>query len=289
MPSLKHIKRRVAGIKNMKQITKAMNLVAASKLQKCKQRIDAVRPMFNDIQNIMKNASEYENVEHSVFFNQRESKTVAYVLISSDKGLCGGYNVNVSKEALGLMRNNADKSEIIITAGSKGRDYLKRRGKDILKTFDAPSETGSSDDSREIGTMLCTMFLNNEIDEAYVVYTGFKTVLTHIPRVTKLLPITAQEDSTKGKGQVYKGRMIFDPDVDGFLKDAVPMYLNTVIQGAMVEASVCEWASRMTSMDSATNNAAEIIEDLTLVLNRTRQGIITQEITEIVSGANALQ
>jgi len=290
MPSMKIIKRRIASIKGTKQIMKAMNLVAAAKLQKSKQRYDAAKPMFGEIQGLMDAVRDCDGAEKSVYFGEREVKRAAYLIITGDRGLCGGYNVNLAKEALNVIKENGGddrKDDVIITAGARGLAYLMRRGKRAQYKYSAPTETGSFSDAREIGSLLCKMYVNGEIDEAYVVYTKFKSILAHIPTAERILPI-GREPNESGS-LAYKKLMIFDPDIEGFLKDAVPMYINTYINGAMIEATVCEWASRMTSMDSATNNAADILDKLTLVYNRTRQGIITQEITEIVSGANALK
>lgn len=288
MPSIKHIKRRIVSVKGTKQIVKAMNLVAAAKLQKCKQRLDAVREMFTHIQSVMQAVGAHEGCEDNVFFKKREPKTSAYVIISSDRGLCGGYNVNLAKEALRFIaENNKDgkKREIIITAGTRGMQYFRRRGKWADHKFAGPTEDSISDMSHEIGEMLCDMYLKHEIDEAYIIFTKFKSVLSYEPEPVRLLPIGAADENT----QTSKKRMIFDPDVDGFLSEAVPLYVNKVLSGAMIESSVCEEAARMISMEAANKNAVDIIDDLTLVFNRTRQGIITQELTEIVSGANALQ
>jgi len=285
MPSIKHIKRRITSIKSTKQIMKAMNMVAASKLQKAKQRMDAVRPMFGDIQKVMDSVKAHEGAEDSMYFQERSVKGVAYIVITSDRGLCGGYNVNLCKAALEAMKNNAGKKEVIITVGNKGLEYLRRRGKDVLYKFEGPTENTTYEDAELYGGMLYSMFMLGNIDEAYVVYTGFKTVLSHEPKAVRIIPIGSDDRDSGGS----KRLMIYDPDIKGFLDYAVPLYLNTFVYGAMVESSVCENAARMTSMDSAANNAAEIVEDLTLVYNRTRQSIITQEITEIVSGANAIQ
>jgi F-type H+-transporting ATPase subunit gamma len=294
MPSIKHIKRRIASIKGTKQIMKAMNLVAASKLQKNKQQRDAIRPMFLDIQDVMRRISRSEDSSDNVFFSERQKrdgvKTRAYVVIAGDRGLCGGYNINLAKFAIKYMRRKSGKDadpEVIIASGVRGRDYLRRRGKKIDHSFHGPTEAGSFDVAKQLADLLTGMFLNGEIDEAYVIYTTFKTVLTHVPYAEKILPIPMKSE---GDGEARESTvMLFDPDLRAFLEEAVPLYLNTVIYGALVEAGVCEEASRMTSMDAAANNATEIIDDLSIVYNRTRQGIITQEITEIVSGANALK
>jgi F-type H+-transporting ATPase subunit gamma len=240
---MKLIKRRIASIKGTKQIMKAMNLVAAAKLQKAKGRLDAVRPMFSDIQALMDGVKACEGAEKSIYFQERKVKRAAYVLITSDRGLCGGYNVNLAKEALEFMRNNGGREEIIIAAGSRGLAYVRRRGKNVQHKFDAPSDTGTFNDAKQIGEMLCKMFVDGEIDEAFVCYTKFKSVLAHQPHVAKLLPIGKAEDGAGG----HKHTMIFDPDIEGFLQDAVPMYINTFINGSMIEASVCEWAAPKSS------------------------------------------
>jgi len=283
MPSMKAIKRRIASIKSTHHIMKAMNLVAASKLQKQKIKLDAIRPMFSDIEETMKAVASHEEAGMNVYFAQRDVKNVAYILITSDRGLCGGYNTNVSKEAISAMKANEGKEEFILTVGSKGADYLRRRGKNAEVKIAGASDSATIYDAEFIGKTLVEKYLKGEVDEIHVVYTRFNSVLSHEPTSFRLLPIRADEEAAGG----HKN-MTYDPDITGFLEHAVPMYLNTFLYGAMVESAVCEWAARMTSMDAAQNNAEEIIGDLTLVYNRKRQGMITQEINEIVGGANAV-
>ena len=292
MPSLKMIKRRIGSVSNTQQIMKAMNLVAASKLQKAKEQQGVVRPLFDHIQRVMDGVQASEGAADSVFTQKREVRNIAVLVITGDRGLCGGYNHNMAKEAMALLNANEGKQEKIIALGMKGWEYFRRRGKNVVQRYVCIQESASYDDAEQIGKMLVSMYLSGEADEVYIAYTQFETILTHHPRVIKILPLGEASGGTeaeKPKEETAHVAMSYDPDVNTFIEYAVPMYLNTVIYGAMVEANVCEQAARMTSMDSATRNASEIIDDLTLVFNRKRQSVITQEITEIVSGANALQ
>jgi len=285
---MKAIKKRISSVNNTKKIMKAMDLVAASKLQKAKTRLEDVRPLYDNIKIVMDSIKAGIDDEMDVAFAQeRKVRSIAYIVLTSDRGLCGGYNMNVSREALAFMNENNDTEEKIIAIGTKGWDYFKRRRKNVVHRTPGASEVTTFDTAELIGSMVASMYSTGEVDEVYLIYTHFETVLSHTPCVEKLLPIKAGPDVDGGKQTA--ARMTFDPDVGAFISYAVPMYLNVTIYGAMIEAAVCEHASRMTSMDAATRNAAGIIDDLTLDYNRKRQTMITQEITEIVSGANALK
>jgi len=286
MASMKTIKKRITSVNSTKKIMKAMNLVAASKLQKAKNRLDHIRPMFDNMATVMESIKKSIDPKKNIEFTQvRDVKNIAYIILTSDRGLCGSFNTNVSKDALLFVESNNDKKEHILAIGTKGFEYFRRREKNIAHRGSAPSETTTFLDAEMLGKKIADMYRSGEIDEAYIIYTRFESILSHTPYVMKLLPINTEiaEDDDKTPDE-----MLFDPDPKTFFEDAVPMYLNTTIYGAMMESTVCELASRMTSMDSATRNATEIIDDLTLEYNRKRQGMITQEITEIVTGANAL-
>jgi len=264
---------------------KAMDLVAASKLQKAKARLDAIRPLYENIKLVMDGIKASLGAGDTVFAKKREVKSIVYVVLTSDRGLCGGYNINVAKEALAYINANADKEEKIISVGIKGLEYFRRRGKNVVHRYTGVTETTFYENAERIGNLIVSMYTSGEADEAYLVYTRFESILTHTACQVKLLPISAGSDGEKSREV-----MTYEPDISTFITYAVPMYLNMFIYGAMVESAVCENASRMTSMDAATRNASAIIDDLTLEYNRKRQGMITQEITEIVSGAaNALQ
>ena len=287
MASMKTIKKRISSVNNTKKIMKAMNLVAASKLQKAKARLDDIRPMYTDIKRVMENIRAGVSDDIIIpFAEAREVKNILYIVLTSDRGLCGGFNVTVSREALAYVEANKDKNAKIIAVGSKGWDYFRRRGKEIVHRCEGASEATAFSDAEALGNLVSDMYIAGEVDEVYIVYTHFESVLAHIPYIEKLLPLRMAASEEPGSGSFT---MSYDPDIITFIKHAVPMYLNITIFGAMMESAVCEQASRMTSMDSATRNATDIIDDLTLVYNRKRQGLITQEITEIVSGANAIR
>ncbi|MCL2002377.1 MAG: ATP synthase F1 subunit gamma [Oscillospiraceae bacterium] len=282
MPSMKAIKRRITSVNSTQQIMKAMNLVAASKLQRAKAQLNSVRPLYIGMLELMESFDSNSDAAEHIFFRKREAKNIAYLVVTGDRGLCGGYNLNMGKEAMALIGSKAGTREHIVVVGAKGNDYFRRRGKNVIRRFTTMADSASVEDAEQIAKLLTGLFVSGEVDEVHIAYTHFETILSHEPRTRKLLPLG-------GDSAVPGGEVIYDPGVQDFLDYAVPMYLSTVIYGAMVESGVCEQAARMTSMDAAARNAEEIIDDLTLVYNRKRQGAITQEITEIVSGANAIQ
>ena len=287
MASMKAIKKRISSVNNTKKIMKAMNLVAASKLQKAKARLDDIRPMYGDIKKVMEQIKAGVSDDMEIpFAEKRDVENIAYIVLTGDRGLCGSFNANVSKEALAYVGALKDKNAKIIAVGSKGWDYFRRRGKEIVHRCDGASEATAFADAEALGSRVAEMYKSGEVDEVYIVYTHFESVLTHIPYIEKLLPLKMAESEGFDPGSFT---MSYDPDINTFITNAVPMYLSITIFGAMMESAVCEQASRMTSMDSATRNASDILDDLTLEYNRKRQSMITQEITEIVSGANAQQ
>ena len=309
MPSMKAIKRRRLTVKNISQITKAMNLVATSKLQRARNALaavgDPVRATFDIVYNTVKD----ENALEQPFVQPREVKNTAYVLITSNRGLCGGYNSNVCKALVAHAKQNGTNA-VIVPVGTKGRDYFKRRGGNLIDT-PPPSETPKFAEAKEVADRLVNMYEAGEIDEVYLVYTQFFTVLSLEPIIRKVLPLDPEylrrvvgADLKEGEKWEDLGffkkpeakpesaltqEVEFDSGIENVLRSVIPWYLSMFLYAAMASSALCEQAARMTSMDSATKNAGEIIEKLTLMFNRQRQSIITQEITEIVSGANALQ
>jgi F-type H+-transporting ATPase subunit gamma len=279
---MKIIKRRIGSVRSIRQITKAMDLVAASKLGKAKARLSSARPLFDEATRIIEEVKKCEGVAENMFAAGREVNSSAYVVITSDRGLCGGYNTIISREAWGAMAGK--ENEKIIAIGTKGRDFMRRRGKNVVQAYPGVTESSLFEEAEQIAGTLAKAYCDCEFDEVYVAYTHFESTLTHKPRVAKLLPIDISL-AAPATGTA----MEYEPDPNTFLEHAVPMYLSMFLYGAMAESVACEMAARMTSMDSATNNADEIIEKLTLEFNRKRQGVITQEINEIVGGASALQ
>jgi F-type H+-transporting ATPase subunit gamma len=306
---MKAIKRRRLTVKNISQITKAMNLVATSKLQRARANKTAVGRPVQATFDIVYNTVNDELAMEQPFVKPREVKNTAYVLITSNRGLCGGYNSNVCKALAAHTKENAQ-NPVIFPLGNKGRDYFKRRGGNLIDV-PPPSETPNFAEAKEVADRLVKMYENGEIDEVYLVYTQFFTVLSLEPIIRKVLPLDPEylrrvvgadlKDGEKWEDLGFfpkpepkpssstKQDVEFDSGLAEVLRNVIPWYLSMYLYAAMASSALCEQAARMTSMDSATKNAGDIIEKLTLMFNRQRQSIITQEITEIVSGANALQ
>ncbi|MCL2030469.1 MAG: ATP synthase F1 subunit gamma [Oscillospiraceae bacterium] len=283
MPSMKVIKRRIVSVTSTQQIMKAMNLVAASKLQKAKERLNEVRPLFNEAKRVMDGVKSSIDTADNIFVTRRPVKSIAYIVVTSDRGLCGGYNLDVSKEALAFINAHKDSAAHIISVGAKGLDFFLRRRKPVAHRFADRSDATAYRDAEALVKLITSMYVSGEADEVYVIYTHFASMLSHVPHIVRLLPVGSSANTVDtGK------EMLYEPEIDTFLEHAIPMYLKVFLYGAMAEATVCEQAARMMSMDAAANNAEEIIDDLTLVYNRERQAIITQELNEIVGGANAL-
>jgi len=307
MPSMKAIKRRRSTVKNIQQITKAMNLVATSKLQRAKNHRKSVsRPVLATF-NIAYNTLNSGDVQDQLYVARRKVKTIAYVLISSDNGLRGSYNSSVCKELARHARENG-KDHIIIPIGSKGRDYFRRRNHNVADF--TCSDIGSFESAKEVSALIMEKYKAGEVDEVFIVYTKFVSILNLEPVVMPILPINTDflrtalnmdiraDEQWNDLGFFSKPDAVsagvqqeveYEPGLDEVLQAVIPWYLGMFLYAAMASSLLCMEAARMTSMDSATNNAGDIIEKLTLMFNRQRQSIITQEITEIVSGANALQ
>lgn len=286
MASMRDIKRRIKSVNNTKQITNAMYLVASSKLNKAKARLDSTRPFFEETRKVITNiVSGSKDINHP-YLNQREVKSTAVIVITGDRGLCGGYNANVNKIATTAIKDK--EKDKVITVGTKSRDFLKRRA-NIVSSFTEISENPSYEDALQIGRMALDMFTKGEVDEVYLACTKFISTLVSEPRLIKLFPLDVDslKDDKDGKEEKKSAKAvtIYEPSEEEVLEYVIPKYVNTVIYGALVESAVCELGARMTAMDSATENAEEMIDSLNLVYNRARQSAITQEITEIVAGS----
>ena len=282
---MKLIKRRIASVSGTQKLMRAMDLAAASRFHRAKARLEHIRPLYESIREIMAGVHPEDERFDGPYAARDKVRNIAYVVITGDRGLCGGYNVNVSREALALMDANPGSEEHIITVGTKGWEFFRRRHRKVALRIRNASEDAFYEEAEQIGSMLSRMYRSEEIDEAYLIYTHFESVLSHSPRIFRLLPVGADDFERKA----HHEHMIYEPGAEDFMEYAVPLYLDVSIYGAMVESAVCEHAARMTSMDAAARNAGEIIDSLTMDYNRKRQGLITQEISEIVGGANALK
>lgn len=289
MASMRDIKRRIKSVNSTKQITKAMNLVASSKLTKAKNRFSDTKPFFDRTRNVIAEIVKGSKGVTHPFLTEREVNKTAVILLSGDRGLCGGYNSNVCKLAGSIISQKENAS--VITVGNKAREYFRHRNVDSLGSFNGMSEKPSYEDALTVAAKALDLYQSGEVDEVYLVYTRYITTISSEAAAIKLLPLDINDFKAEETAEQSKNLTltIYEPSEEAVLDYVIPKYVNTVVYGAMVESAVCELGARMTAMDSATENASEMIDKLNLLYNRVRQGAITQELTEIVSGSNALE
>lgn len=279
---MKDIKRRIKSVNSTKQITKAMELVASAKLRKAKERVENSKPYFLTVYNTLEKISNSSKGVDNIYLKQREVKNKGYIVVAGDRGLAGGYNSNVLKMAVNDM---AGKKENIISIGKKSAEFFSKRGYNVVKEFFGVSEDLDYSDAVNIANIGMELYQKGEIDELYLVYTEFKSALTQIPTMLKLLPLSFEE---KTQTEDKRTELInYDPSEEVALSYIIPKFLASSIYGGIVESSASEQGARRTAMESATDNAQEMIGRLELIYNRARQASITQEISEIVAGAGA--
>jgi F-type H+-transporting ATPase subunit gamma len=291
MASLLDMRRRIKSVKNTQQITKAMKMVAAAKLKRAQDRVTAARPYANKMSAVLGNLSSKVADEFShPLLTPRGDENYLIVLVTADKGLAGAFNANVIKATQAFINENDSKSSEMIPVGRKGRDYFKRR--DIAFRTEYIGLTGAGQvrytDAAEIAENVIKTFTEDEsIDKVFLVYTEFKTVLSQKPVIEQLLPIPSIKQEETEEGAVQAEYIYEQPPAEIFGK-LLPKQVVTQVYRAMLESVASEQGSRMTAMDSASKNAGELIDSLTLNMNRIRQAAITKEIIEVVSGAAAL-
>lgn len=284
MASMRDIKRRRASIQSTQQITKAMKLISTVKLQKSKVKAESSKPYFDLMyQTISSMLSKSGNIDHK-YLKAGDSPKKAVIAITANRGLAGGYNSNIIKMIAADGRLPA-KDTCVYAIGRKGKDGLARRGYEIAADYSEVINEPLYRDAADVTLELLDAFGQNKIGEIYLAYTSFKNTVTHIPKLIKLLPVELEEGEAASGPQAL---MNYEPNEDEVLNSIVPKYMSSLIYGALLEAVASENGARMTAMDSATNNAEEMIEKLGLQYNRARQGSITQELTEIIAGANAI-
>lgn len=287
MASMRDIKRRRESIQSTEQITKAMKLVATVKLQKAKARAEESQPYFNAMYATVKSMLKKSgNINHPYLDGAGEGKK-GIIVITSNRGLAGGYNANVMKL---VTESGMRKEDVVIYAvGRKGRDGLARRGYEIAQDYSEAMNEPLFSDASEIGKQVLSDFTEGKISEIYLAYTVFKNTVSHIPTFIRLLPVAFEEsEEEEVKSEDALTMMNYEPEAEEALELIIPKYINSLIYGGLVQALASENGARMQAMDSATNNADEMIADLGLKYNRARQSSITQELTEIIAGANAI-
>lgn len=289
MASMRDIKRRKISIQSTEQITKAMKLVSTVKLQRAKVLAEKSKPYFDHMyETVSSMLSKSGNISHP-YLKSGTSTKKAMIVITSNRGLAGGYNSNITK----LITNGEfDKNDLVIYAvGKKGKDILSRKGYTIKEDYSNCINEPIYKDAVEIGSKVLNAFANNEVGEIYLVYTKFKNTVTQIPTMVKLLPVDidhSKNDSKKVNSLEDLTLMNYEPAAEEALDKIIPKYMNSIIYGGLVESLASENGARMQAMESATNNAEDMIAELSLKYNRARQGSITQEITEIIAGASAI-
>ena len=283
MATMREIKRRRGSIQSTQQITKAMKLVSTVKLQKARGRAENSKAYFEYMyKTVTSMLAKAGDVDHP-YLRGGDSDNIGIVVITSNRGLAGGYNANIVRMIVG---SEFPKEKVrLYTVGRKGADGLSRKGYTITADYSDVIDEPSFADAKEIGKQLLTDFANGEIGEIYVAYTEFKNTVSHVPKLMKLLPVKPEDLQAE---QDELALMNFEPDEEEAISLLIPKYMTSILYGAFVEAVASENGARMQAMDSATNNAEEIINDLELKYNRARQGAITQELTEIIAGAEAI-
>lgn len=285
MASMRDIKRRRDSIQSTGQITKAMKLVSTVKLQKAKGKAENTKPYFDLMyETVCSMLAKSGNISHR-YLKAGASDKKAVVVITANRGLAGGYNTNITK----LITNGPIPREdaVIYAIGRKGREILERKGYEIRADYSEVINEPLYTDAKEICDAVLEAFAAGEIGEIYLAYTAFKNTVVHEPQLIKLLPVDPA--AAKDRAEEDETPMNYEPEEDEALNMIIPKYVCSLIYGALIEAVASENGARMQAMDSATSNAEDMISDLSLKFNRARQASITQELTEIISGANAIE
>jgi len=280
---MREIKRQIRSIQNMKQITKAMEMVAAAKLRKAQQKAEAARPYEEKIREMVAHiAATNREVRHPML-QKRPVKKTGYLIMTSDRGLAGGFNSNLIRKAIQIIeeRHQSKDEYTLLIVGRKGRDYFRRRKYPVLEEITGLSDTPDFSDIKALASAAVSNFANGSYDEIHIVYNRFVNAIMQVPTSKQLLPL----------GDIQAEKSInnyeYEPSAEDVLAVLLPKYAETLIYGALLESKASEFGAKMTAMGSASKNATKIINSLTLTYNRARQAAITQEISEIVAGANS--
>ncbi|MCP4460049.1 MAG: ATP synthase F1 subunit gamma [Cytophagales bacterium] len=286
MANLKEVKNRISSVTSTQQITKAMKMVAAAKLRRAQERMMQMRPYAEKLTSIVNNVSSNSGDISSPFSEQREMAHVLLVVVSSDRGLCGGFNSGVFKHTAALIAEKYAGQEVtIFPLGKRSLEYFKKRNYTIIEEFSTVFEKLNFDNARESAEYVMSAFENKEFDQVEIIYNEFKNVATQIIQNEQFLPIK-QDNEVEESASVTD--YIYEPNQEQIFTEITPKSLKIQFYKTLLESNASEHGARMTAMDKATENADEMLKDLRLTYNRTRQAAITKEILEIVGGAEAL-
>lgn len=280
MTSMRDVKQRIANVSSTRQIIKAMDMIASTKLYKARAQLDGVRPIHRELKRIAEELGAQNETGTHVFYKERKIKNSLYVIQTSDRGFSGGYNANIIAAAAEHM--NRGKNEKIIVVGSKGYEYFSNADKNIILKITDISDAQVYYGTESIAKRLTSLYLSGEVDEVFLVFTQFENVLSHLPKIEKLLPVSTRAISAADNEKKY------EPDLHTYIDHIIPLYLHMNLFRAFLESHTSEQAARMVNMDAAGKNANDMIEELTHMYNRRRQADITQELSEIVGSANIL-
>jgi F-type H+-transporting ATPase subunit gamma len=281
MATLREIKRRIGSVKSTQQITKAMKMVAAAKLRKTQSQLLAARPYSKKLGHILENAASLKSKDNP-FLYERKVKNSCFVLITSDKGLCGSFNSNVIRRTIDEIRASDSPKDHLIVIGRKGYDYFNRLELSIRKHYTDFLNHMEFKHAKHIVSYLTKSFLDQRFDKINIVYQEFKSPVVQNIVVEQLLPIPSFDKTVKPSG------LLFDPNPEKILKELIPLHLNYHLWRILLESFAAEQGARMTAMEAATDNAGDMIKSLVLYYNKARQAAITKELSEIVGGAEAL-
>lgn len=285
MASLKDLRKRVASVKSTQQITKAMKMVAAARLRRAQEAAERARPYADKLTEVFRAVVADLDEEAHALLARREERRIDVVVLTSDRGLCGGYNTNVLRLASSFLREKGATEVSLFVVGRKGLEYFRRRGPSASAEKTGVANEAQVEVARELGARVTQRFADGETDAVYLVYSRFRSAIAQVPSVVPLLPVPAAEDGATGPTVDY----IFEPPRTELLGSLLPRYIEAQVLQALLESQASELGARMTAMDNATRNASEMIDRLTLQMNRVRQTTITTELMEIVSGAEALK
>ena len=285
MLGMREIRRRIRSVNSIQQITRAMQMVAVSRLKRAEERLRSARPYAEKIRELMQSmAPSLPRIEHPLLA-RREPLRIAVVLITSDKGLCGAFNANIIHYANGFIEENSDKEITLFLIGKKGHDFFSRRPHPIQYYLPQVSRDIFPQEVKEISNSFMVGFEKGLSDEVYLFYTQFRTAMNTVPTRTKLLPIESPETESPQRAQ----EPIFEPSPEEIINELLPRYIEAQVYKGLVESSASEQGSRMVSMKNATDNAEEMIKTLTLSYNKARQASITKEIIEVTTASEALK
>lgn len=286
MATLRAIKRRINSVKGTQQITNAMNMVAAARLRKAQDNIINARPYAFKMKEVLDNASTMADPQAHPLLKQREIKKICYVVVAGDRGLCGGFNNNVFRQTERIYKEDSELEQNIVAVGKKTNDYFKRRKYPIIFEYIQFFRDLHFSDAKNIVDRILKLYLEEELDKIVIIYNEFKSAIQQNVIVEQLLPFVPEEIDEEKTNQIG---YLYEPSAEVLMDTLLPLHLNVQMWRILLESNAAEQAARMVAMESATDNAQEMIEKLTMQYNRKRQQIITTELTEIVGGAEALK